>query len=434
MNRIALMSVAVALVAAPLGLAAAGAGSDAPATSRYSSADEALYLARFEQLTAAFKSGLGLENYEPLEPLRGAKRYRPLPSATAAQRRIDPAALAAARDYAARNRSSALLVWHDGLIEEAAYFGEMRADKTFPSRSLAKPMTAVAVGRAIRLGKIRSLDQPVADFLTEWRGDPRRSKILVRHLLDMRSGFLPQAAAITAEDILNRAYLHPRHEQVILFDYPVVDEPGVRYEYNNATSEIVSLVIERATGVRYGEFVSREILQPLGAAGGDVWVNRPGGVAHAGCCMMLPPENWLRLAMLLMDDGVWRGKRLLPQGYVREMATGTPQNPYYGLGVYVAGQYTERRGFANPERVPPAGRVLHSEPYLAKDLFLFDGNANQVVYIVPSARLIVVRVGDPPPKAAGAEWDNSALPNMLLRGLDADRKRRGVQAPEPQPR
>jgi hypothetical protein len=78
--------------------------------------------------------------------------------------------------------------------------------------------------------------------------------------------------------------------------------------------------------------------------------------------------------------------------------------------------------------------VLHSEPYLANDLFLFDGNANQVVYIVPSARLIVVRVGDPPPKAAGAEWDNSALPNMLLRGLDADRKRRGVQAPEPQPR
>ena len=434
MKRSVLMTLAVGLVTGPLAIVVGAAEPPAAASTRYTEADEAVYLSRFEQLTAAFKSGLGLETYEPLEPLRGARRYRPLPMATATQRRIDPVALAAARDYASRNRSSALLVWHDGLIEEAAYFGDMRADRTFPSRSLAKPMTAVAVGRAIRLGKIRSLDQPVADFLTEWRGDQRRSKILVRHLLDMRSGFLPQAAATTAEDILNRAYLHPKHEQVILYDYPVVDEPGSRYEYNNATSEIVSLVIERATGVRYGEFVSREILRPLDAAGGEVWVNRPGGVAHAGCCMMLPPENWLRLAMLLMDDGVWRGKRLLPEGYVKAMTTGTPQNPHYGLGVYVSGQYIERRGFANPERDPPARRVLHSEPYLAQDLFLFDGNANQVVYVVPSARLIVLRVGDPPPKSAGAEWDNSLLPNLLLRGLETDRQRRGAAPRVPQPR
>lgn len=435
MTRSALMSLSIGILVNPLAVIAARAAEGvAPAIARYSTADEAVYLARFEQLTAAFKLGLGLETYKPLEPLRGARRYRPLPAASAAQRRIHPSALAAARDYAGRNRSSALLVWHDGLMEETAYFGEMRADKTFPSRSLAKPMTAVAVGRAIRLGKIRSLDQPAVDFLTEWRGDPRRSKILVRHLLDMRSGFLPQAAATTAEDILNRAYLHPKHEQVILYDYPVVDEPGSRYEYNNATSEIVSLLIERATGVRYGEFVSREVLQPLGAAGGDVWVNRPGGVAHAGCCMMLPAESWLRLAMLLMHDGVWRGRRLLPDGYVREMTTGTAQNPHYGLGVYVSGRYNERRGFANPERVPPAGRVLHSEPYLAEDLFLFDGNANQVVYIVPSARLVVLRVGEPPPKSAGVEWDNTMLPNLLLRGLEADRQRRGVAAPVPQPR
>ena len=117
-------------------------------------------------------------------------------------------------------------------------------------------MTAVAVGRAIALGKIRSLDQPVADFVTEWQGDPRRSKILVRHLLDMRSGFLPQSVATTAEDILNRSYLHPRHEEVIIHDYPVVDDPGTRYEYNNATSELVSLVLQRATGRRYAEFIS----------------------------------------------------------------------------------------------------------------------------------------------------------------------------------
>ena len=392
------------------------------------SEDEALYLRRFEQLAAAARAGSGLESYDPLEAVAGAARVVPLARARADRAGIAAAALQAADDYAARNNSIALLVFRAGKLELERYYRSHQPAQTFPSRSLAKPMTAVAIGRAIALGKIRSLDQPVADFVSEWQGDPRRSRILVRNLLDMRSGFLPQAAATRADDILNRAYLHPRHEEIILRDYPVVDEPGTRYEYNNATAEMVAVLIERATGRRYAEFLSSEVLKPLGAAGGDVWVNRPGGMAHSGCCLMLPAESWLRLAMLVMQDGRWQGKRLLPIGYVEQMRHATAENPYYGLGLYVAGTYTERRGFANPEREPPARRVWHSEPYLARDLVLFDGNANQVVYIVPSEQLIILRVGDAPPRGPAGEWDNSFLPNTLLRGIT---RRLGKEPPQP---
>jgi CubicO group peptidase (beta-lactamase class C family) len=390
--------------------------------------DEALYLQRFEQLAAAARAGSVLESYDPLEAVAGTARVVPLPRARANRAGIAAAALQAADDYAARNNSIALLVFRAGRLELERYYRGHQPAQTFPSRSLAKPMTAVAVGRAIALGSIRSLDQPVADFVSEWRGDPRRSRILVRHLLDMRSGFLPQAAATRADDILNRTYLHPRHEEIILRDYPVVDEPGTRYEYNNATSEMVAVLIERATGRRYAEFLSTEVLKPLGAAGGTVWVNRPGGMAHSGCCLMLPAESWLRLALLVMQDGRWQGRRLLPVGYVGQMRQATTQNPYYGLGLYVAGTYTDRRGFANPEREPPARRVWHSEPYLARDLVLFDGNANQVVYIVPSEQLIILRVGNAPPRGAAGEWDNSFLPNTLLRGI---RHRIGKSPPQP---
>lgn len=400
--------------------------SAAAGPSSYSAADEAVYLERFARLMDASRLGLGLETYEPLEPVPGARNPVALANAAAGNTRIAAAALQAAEEYAARNNSSAFMVWHDGTIEKSSFFKGMKPEDTFPSRSLAKPMTAVAIGRALALGKIRSLDQPVADFISEWRGDPRRSKILVRHLLDMRSGFLPQGPAMTAEDILNRAYLHPRHEQIIIHDYPVVDEPGTRYEYNNATSELVAVLIERATGVRYGEWLSREVLQRIGSPGGTIWVNRQGGTAHSGCCLMLPAEAWLRLGVLLLQDGVWEGKRLLPAGYVQEMRTATAENPYYGLGVYVAGRYIARRGFANPARDTEARRVLHSEPYLADDVFLFDGNSNQVVFIIPSRRLVVLRVGDNPPRGAGGEWDNSALPNLLIRGLP--------QGGSPQPR
>lgn len=400
----------------------------APETPQVPPDDEAVYQARFAKLFASFRAGLGLETYEPLEAVQGADNYRPLPQAV--QAGVDPSALQRAREYASSNRSSAFLVWRDGVLEEASYFGENKAETLLTSRSLAKPMTAIAVGRAMALGKIRSLDQPVADFIPEWRDDERRRLILVRHLLDMRSGFLPQSASADPAHILNRAYLHPRHDEIIIREYPVIDVPGSRYEYNNASSEMVAVLIERATGRRYAEFISSEILRLVGAPGGNVWVNRPGGVAHSGCCLMLPAEAWLRLGILLAADGVWEGQRLLPEGYVTEMRRGTAENPYYGLGVYVAGEYTPRRGFAHPEREADSRKVLHSEPYLAADLFLFDGNANQVVYIIPSERLVILRMGDNPPRGEGREWDNTVLPNTVLRGILRARAGSALEGPD----
>jgi len=175
------------------------------------------------------------------------------------------------------------------------------------------------------------------------------------------------------------------------------------------------------------------VLKPIGAMGGQIWLNRPGGTAHSGCCLLIPPESWVRLAVLFMQDGRWQGRRLLPPGYVAQMRRPSPGNPYYGLGIYVAGTYTDRRGFANPAREARERRVLHSEPYLAKDLFLFDGNANQVVYVVPSQKLVILRTGGPPPRAqdGSREWDNSFLPNTILRGI---RRKPGEAVPQPQPR
>jgi CubicO group peptidase (beta-lactamase class C family) len=229
----------------------------------------------------------------------------------------------------------------------------------------------------------------------------------------MRSGLLVQGVSREPDNHWSRAYLGPRHDEYIVNTYPLTDKPGSIYEYNNATSELVALVIERATGRRYAEFVGTELFKPIGAAGGEVWLNRPGGLAHSGCCMMVPAETFVRLARLVLDDGVANGKRLLPTGYVAEMKTGTPQNPYYGLGLWIGGTYTDRRGFQNPTR--PGGKTFHSEPYASNDVVMFDGNSNQIVYIVPSQDLIVLRVGETPPRQP--EWDNAKLPNLILRGI-----------------
>ena len=373
-----------------------------------------LYMARFN--ATQDRSGItGVPRYEPVAVVRGADAGQALPRLEGSSGRIPKNALSEARAYAAANNSSAFLVWLDGTIEEESYFQGFASDSLIVSKSLAKPLSVIAVGRAIKEGYIESLDQPASDYFHEWRGTPKE-KILIRYLLQMRSGLLPQAPAPDADDVLNLAYLHPLHDEIIINEYPLIDEPGSRYEYSNANAELVAPLIERATGKPYENWVSEEVLNPIGAAGGEIWMNRENGTPHAGCCVMLPAETYLRLGILVIEDGIWEGSRLLPEGYVDEMRTPTAQNPHAGMAVYIGAPYIERRGAANPEL--EIGKTFHSEPYLAEDLVLFDGNSNQVVYIIPSQRLVILRTGDWPPQEP--EWDNAALPNIILRALSTE--------------
>lgn len=398
-------------VMAALALGVTGAA--APATGAPDWTDpESVYRERM----ATFLKDPGNFPYSPMEIISGARGWRPMALASPARRTIAPAALAEASAYAMTMRSSAFMVWRDGRLEAAAFGSGVTAETPLSSKSLSKPLTAIAVGRAIALGKIASLDQPVADFIPELNGTPKAA-ILVRHLLDMRSGLLDQGFSTDPEHPLNRGYLDPDHGRRIVESYPLIAPPGTRYSYANAPSDLVAMVIERATGRRFAEFIGSEVLQRIGAPGGEIWVDRPGGLAHSGCCTMLPAESFLRMGILLLDDGRWGGKRLLPPGYVAQMRKGTPQNPSFGLGIWLGEPYHLRRGFGAPGT--PGPQVLHSEPYLDPNLFLFDGNQNQIVAISPRNRLIVLRMGSfpPPPSATSGEWDNAFLPNTLIRGI-----------------
>lgn len=376
----------------------------------------ALYQERFERLLRESAGGGGLAGYDPLTELDGKKPHQALTINPAAGRWLDEDTREKLSNYLGSRNTQAFFVWHAGSLVMAEYFGDHDAESMVISRSLAKPLSVIAAGRALKRGFIESLDQPAADFISEWR-ETDKSAITIRQLLQMRSGLAPQRISIDADDIMNVAYLHPYHTESIINDYPLVTEPGTRYDYSNANGELIAPLLERATGQRYEDWLGSEVLNPIGAAGGSIWLNRPAGTAHSGCCALLPAESWLRLSIFLMKDGTGpSGEALLPDGYVQEMTTATAQNPHAAMGVYVAGQYVQNRGAANPD--VPFGKNFHSEPYLDKDLFLFDGNGNQVSYHIPRHDLIIMRLGTAPPKEM--QWDNAFLPNTVLRALAAN--------------
>lgn len=376
------------------------------------------YLDRYFGMAVSQARGLSqqAEWYDPVDRVPGAVDL-PLPVASGGGT-IDTAALEKAAVYAKSKASYGFLVWQGGALRQASYWQGFDRKRLIASKSMAKMIVGLVIGRAIEQGHITSVDQPVSDFITEWKGTPKASPT-IRDFLQNSSGisrfsyndFKPWSQTM-------REYLGEHHEDLLINETEYQYKPGSEYDYSMITSDILALVIERATKQRYADYVGKNLIQPIGAQGGTVYINRRGGLAHSGCCMMLPAESFIRMGILMAQDGMWNGQRILAQGWVRATITPSPANPKWGFHMWIGEPYQQRVRFF-PERSQAIG-VLHSEPYAAKDLFLWDGSGNQAMWIVPSKNLVVLRFGDTPKPKYGekGEWDNSLLPNMMIRSLN----------------
>ena len=361
---------------------------------------------------------IGYKWYNPTEPIHGAHDgffEVVIPEA----RTITDEALLAASDYAERNRSESLLVWHRGALQLAEYWlGHSRED-VVNSRSMHKMLGGLLIARAIAEGHIGSLDDSVADYIPQWRGTDKEP-MTIRNVLQMSSGLRWFSIRDPAPFGLSvRRYLDPYWDEVLLNELPMSFTPGTEYDYSDSTADVMPHIIQGATGKRYTEYLSEAIIKPLGAEGGFIWVNRDGGMPHGGCCLMFPPENWLRFGLLLLNGGSWNGDRLLPDFWMEEMLTLSANKEHFGLMIWLGKPYIERRLYHRPEspinQVPKPG-VYNSEPFLADDLFMFDGSEGRLVYIVPSEDLVIVRTGFRP-LPDQPEWDNAFLPNTIIRGI-----------------
>jgi CubicO group peptidase (beta-lactamase class C family) len=381
----------------------------------------------------AAKGGSGdVDVYEPTEAVGGAS-WTPMRPVADEARTIPADALAAAAAYAGENASTSLLIWHKGALQLAQYWNGTAADSRVNSRSLHKMLGGLTIAAAIQQGAIGSVDDPVAKYITEWEGTPKAA-MTIRDVLRMSSGLMwfrgggPFSTA-------SRRYLDPEWERVLIEDVPLEFTPGSAYDYSDITADLMPIIVSRATGRRYADFLADAILKPIGAPGGQIWVNRAGGMPHGGCCLMLPPEAWLRIGLLVLDRGRAGDVQVLPPQWTEEMAKPSPHNPHFGLMVWLGQPFAQRRLYHRPNspnnRAPRPG-AFHSEPYLADDLVLFDGMNGQIVYIVPSRELVIVRTGLRPPRGK-PEWDNSRLPNVVLRALGAEAPQSGPQPVAPRP-
>jgi CubicO group peptidase (beta-lactamase class C family) len=346
---------------------------------------------------------LDIADMGPLETVRGAPG-EPLQAARPGAGSIRPAALDAAIAYVAPLHTQSLLVWQGGALQLEWYGAGYDRTSTSSPASMMKPVLALAIGAAVAGGRIRSVDDPVSAYLTEWAGEPRGA-ITVRQLLQMTSGLLKDGPA-TTDPRGAELMLGVRMEEVLL-QTPLVRPPGEVFEYNNTNSALLGLILQRATGRRYADWLSHAVWRPIGASDAAVWLDRPEGLARTACCLVATGRDWLRLGLLIKDHGKVGGRQVIDGGWIDAMTAPSPINANFGYQIWRASPYAPMRGYGGGGSAVPA-----SEPFVADDMVYFDGAIGQRVYISPRRDLVIVRIG-----RAAPSWDDAALPNIIVRGL-----------------
>ncbi len=350
--------------------------------------------------------------YWPDAVIRGAPAAF-LPAAATGRTSIAAAALNEAADWAAAHKTGALIVVHRGVVQLERYWNGVRPDELVNGRAITRSVTPMLLGFAVAAGKV-ALDDPIGKFITEWRDDPR-GRITVQQLGQQVSGLevTPQLGLeiIAGNKDLCLAYCGDVVRAALAYD--ATSPPGSRFEYAQENMQLLALVIERALGVPIQTLLSERVWGPIGASDATFQMDRPGGVARVMCCMRATPRDWARLGVLVLQDGRWQGKQVLPVGWVRTMATPSPRNPSHGLGLWLGNPYVAKRSFFEGQ----PGILPQSEPFLANDLRMMEGGGFRVIYMVPSEQLVIFRHGP-----TVENWDHAFLVNSILRGLPGHRR------------
>ena len=261
-----------------------------------------------------------------------------------------------------------VIIKNDSIWFENYYDGFDENSKT-NSFSMAKSYVSGLMGKAIEEGYIKSLDQPVSDFFPEF-SEGLAAKMTVGDLSSMASGTNWDEKYYSPLSITTRAYFDDDLEKVIL-GLKVVNEPGQAYKYSSGDTQLLAMVIEKATGKKLYDYLTESFWKPLGSENPALWQvdSEAHDLVKAYCCIASNAKDFARFGKLYKDHGKWRGEQLLDSAFVaRSITPRFAESPQYGYRFWMQ----KRDG---------------------KSFFMMRGHLGQYVIVEPEDNIIIVRLG-----------------------------------------
>lgn len=221
-------------------------------------------------------------------------------------------------DYFTNTPSAALIIQDDKVIFEH-YSGGWSKESQSCIFSITKTITSMLCGIAIKDGYIKSADDYVADYIPEFRdADKDFAKLKITHLLDMTAG-LKFDENYNLNPFTKMAKLYMGNNSLkTLKRLKFNHNPGANFSYDSATTAILGLVIERATGKSYAEYLSERVWQPLGMENNAMigLDDKRHRVAKSYAGLTTNIRDLAKVGRLFLNKGNWNGVQIIDSNYV----------------------------------------------------------------------------------------------------------------------
>ena len=267
-----------------------------------------------------------------------------------------------------RETKSFLVIKNDSIVFEKYYDGydENSLSNSF---SVAKSIVVSLMGKAIMEGKIKGLDQPVSDYFDEYK-EGLASELTVGDLASMSSGMKWNEKYYSVINITSESYFTDDLRSVILRQ-KIIDKPGQSFRYSSGDTQLLAMVIEKATGTTLSDYLSEKFWKPMGAENNALWQldSDNYGMEKAYCCIASTARDFARFGKLYINNGKWDNEIILDSSFV-ELAIKPvfDSSPYYGYGWWLYN-------------------------YEGKKVFTMNGHRGQFVISFPEENIIIVRQG-----------------------------------------
>lgn len=265
-----------------------------------------------------------------------------------------------------------LVIADDSIIIE--HYMENYSEKSFSnSFSMAKSVVGILTGMALDEGKIKSIHQPVGDFLPEFKIPPN-DQLTVYHLLTMSAALNwdENYSSLTSET--TEAY-YGKYLRKQMLRLKTTGTPGVEFNYQSSCTQLLGMVIEQATGKTLSDYASEKLWKPLGAEQEARWsLDHKNGIEKAYCCIYSNARDFARIGKLMLDSGRWKGKQLISEDFVLQSVRPAPlsdkgqPNKVYGFQWWIGN-------------------------YSGRNVFYARGILGQYIIVLPEEKIIIVRLG-----------------------------------------
>ncbi|MCV3764634.1 serine hydrolase domain-containing protein [Rhizobium sp. TRM95796] len=286
----------------------------------------------------------------------------------------------------------ALVVVKDGRLIAEAYAPGFNAETPLLGWSMTKTVAGALAALRMQDG---ALSWDKAKLFPDWTDG--RADITVAHLMAMTSGLSLNESYGDVDDVTRMLFLEPDQAKFVR-DKPLEAQPGETFEYTTGTAVLLARAVQDTFADRDAAlaYPRQALFAPIGMRSA-IFETDETGTFSAGSLLYATPRDWARFGLLLANGGDWNGEQILPVDYIERVGRASALS---------GGRYTEALAWKSG-----AGRATVEETGLPADAFWALGHDGQSIAMIPSANLVVVRLGLTP-SALG--YDPAPLVKALL--------------------